>query len=263
MKKFLLSVHRLLLTFGINFKKLFQSVVSLPFFIRSYLKFRKKVKHSSGEFPIKSIHPQLSDRFEDSGVAKGHYFFQDLYVAQKIFLNNPVNHVDIGSSIEGFVAHVASFRKIEVLDIRKLDSKIDNVTFTQADLMSSDFQLRDYADSVSCLHVIEHFGLGRYGDPINYYGHIDGLNNIYKVIKKGGKLYFSTPIGPQRIEFNAHRVFSVQYLLSFFEPKYQLNSFAYVNEEGFLVKEPEMSEANISSNFGCNYGCGIFEFTKL
>jgi len=68
---------------------------------------------------------------------------------------------------------------------------------------------------------MEHFGLGRYGDPVNYDGYLLGLNNLYQILKIGGKLYFSVPIGPQRIEFDAHRVFSLSYLLELFYGKYK------------------------------------------
>ena len=88
--------------------------------------------------------------------------------------------------------------------------------------------LTNYTDSLSSLNVIEHFGLGRYGDPIDVDGHLKGLQNMHKVLKQGGKFYFSTPIGPQRIEFNAHRVFSMTYLLQIFEPLYHIDYFSFV-----------------------------------
>jgi 2-polyprenyl-3-methyl-5-hydroxy-6-metoxy-1,4-benzoquinol methylase len=118
-------------------------------------------------------------------------------------------------------------------------------------------------DSISTLHVIEHFGLGRYGDPIDYYGHIKAIDNITKMLKTGGKLYFSTPIGPQRIEFNAHRVFSIEYLLNMFKESYTVDSFSFVDDIGDLFENVELEEKTIASNFDCQYGCGIFELTKI
>jgi predicted SAM-dependent methyltransferase len=121
----------------------------------------------------------------------------------------------------------------------------------------------DYCDSLSCLHALEHFGLGRYGDKIDYQGHKRGWNNLYKILKKGGKLYFSVPIGTQRIEFNAHRVFSMDYLLKMIEGRYKIDSFSYVNDAGDLVKNAELNDDLVKTNFSCHYGCGIFELTKL
>jgi hypothetical protein len=83
------------------------------------------------------------------------------------------------------------------------------------------------------------------------------------MLKKGGKFYFSVPIGPQRIEFNAHRIFSIIYLLKLFDGKYQVDHFSFVDDRGDLHENVPLTEANAQNNFGCVYGCGIFEMTKL
>ncbi len=223
---------------------------------------KRQLAHQN-DFQITRLYPFIYDRFEVSGSVKGHYFHQDLWVAQRIFKNQPIHHVDIGSRIDGFVAHVASFRPIEILDIRPLKNTVTNISYRQADLMNPQPNLINYCDSISCLHAIEHFGLGRYGDPIDINGHLKGLQNIYQILKTGGKFYFSTPIGTQRIEFNAHRVFSIEYLMKLFEGKYQINQFVYVNDAGDLMSNADLSPENIKNNFGCHYGCGIFELTKL
>jgi SAM-dependent methyltransferase len=183
-------------------------------------------------------------------------------VAQKLFKNFPAKHVDIGSRIDGFVTHVASFRKIEVMDIRETKEAISNVTFIKADLMSDAFSLNDYCDSVSCLHTIEHFGLGRYGDPIDINGHLKGLKNIVRMLKKNGRLYLSTLIGSQRIEFDAHRVFSVKYLIDLFEDDFIVENFSYIDDDNRIHTSVELSQKNVQNNFMCNYGCGIFELIK-
>jgi SAM-dependent methyltransferase len=205
----------------------------------------------------------LDERKMDSGSASGHYFHQDLLVASRIFQNGPQQHVDIGSRIDGFVSHVASFREIEVFDIRPLNITIPNIVFKQLDLMNTNFDLISYCDSVSSLHAIEHFGLGRYGDKLDYNGHLKGLKNIYEMLKKDGKFYFSVPIGPQRIEFNAHRIFSVKYIIELIQDKYRIDSFSYVDDEGDLFRDIPLHPNKIENNFSCKYGCGIFELTKI
>jgi len=192
----------------------------------------------------------------------GAYFHQDLFVANKIYKNNPTRHIDIGSRTDGFVAHMAVFREIELFDIRSQNSKVDNIVFKQADLMNLPNELINYCDSISSLHAIEHFGLGRYGDPIDYNGHVKAIENISKILKSNGKFYFSVPIGPQRIEFNAHRVFNLGYLINLLEPKFIIENFSYVNDKGLLFKNANLSTDQIKSNFNCHYGCGIFELTK-
>jgi SAM-dependent methyltransferase len=205
----------------------------------------------------------LNERFSESGIMSGHYFHQDLLIARKIFKANPKRHVDIGSRIDGFVAHVAVFREIEIFDIRPQSSKVKNIIFKEADLMCLPENLLNSCESVSALHSIEHFGLGRYEDPIDYNGSLKAIENIYRMLKIGGKFYFSVPIGKQRIEFNAHRIFSIQYLLHLFKGKFFVNSFSYVDDKGQLFEDAELRKTEIEANFNCNYGCGIFELTKI
>ena len=130
-------------------------------------------------------------------------------------------------------------------------------------MVSISKDLVDYCDSLSCLHALEHFGLGRYGDPVNYDGYILGINNLYRILRAGGKLYISVPIGPQRIEFNAHRVFSIDYLLECFAGRYQLDHFSFVDDQGDFHEKALISEFSVKNNFGCSYGCGILEMTKI
>jgi len=215
-------------------------------------------------FPFGKLYPCLNDRFSESGTGKGAYFHQDLLVARRVHSNQPTVHLDVGSRVDGFVAHVASFRPIQVIDVRPLSNNIANVTFFQMDLMGEIAgQWIGCCDSLSCLHALEHFGLGRYGDAVLWNGHLIGLENLRKLLKRDGKLYFSVPIGPQRIEFNAHRVFCLDYLLELFHGKFAIDHFSFVDDEGDLHEDVDLTDQGVETNFGCTYGCGIFELTKL
>lgn len=156
--------------------------------------------------------PCLQDRWEEAGVTRSEYFWQDLLVARMIHEAKANKHVDVGSRIDGFVAHVASFRELEVLDVRTVAAKIPGVTFRKIDLMSSEAIASlsgksGYCDSLSCLHVLEHFGLGRYGDPIRPDGWRYGIRHLASLLRPQGTLYLSIPVGKERVEFNAMRVF--------------------------------------------------------
>lgn len=250
--------------FGLDPRKTISSMRGLPTYLRDLRALRKQQDASFRVFPFKKLYPCLEDRSPASGSATGHYFHQDLLVARRIFANSPTTHVDVGSRVDGFVAHVASFRQINVLDIRPLPNSLPNIHFIQADLMAPlQSELVEFCDSLSCLHALEHFGLGRYGDPVNYDGHVYGLENLHRMLKRGGKFYCSVPIGPQRIEFNAHRVFAVDYLLKNFAEKYRVDRFSFVDDQGILREDVSLDDPNARSNFGCIYGCGIFELTKL
>ena len=122
--------------------------------------------------------------------------------------------------------------------------------------------LLNYTDSISSLHAIEHFGLGRYGDPIDYWGYLKAIQNITMMLKQGETFYFSVPIGPQRIEFNAHRVFTIDYLQNLLSGEYNISSFSYVDDAGEFHEDIPLTDSLIASNCGCHYGCGIFILNK-
>lgn len=244
-------------------KKFFRFLRHAPSLLGELSALKAQARKSSHTFAFAKLNPYPHEKKQQSGTARGHYFHQDLLVARRIFESKPKKHVDVGSRVDGFVAHVAAFRNIEVLDIRPMDSNVRNIQFKQADLMSPPPEMSGYCDSLSCLHAIEHFGLGRYGDPIDFEGHLKGLNSLHIILKPGGTLYLSTPIGPQRIEFNAHRVFAVKYLLSLFEGKFKLRNFSYVDDRGDLHENVAMAADMLDANFGCRYGCGIFELEKI
>jgi len=247
---------------GLNPLQFISFISHYPGFIKDLRRVKEQLKQQS-DFSISKLYPCLFDKDAKSGSLAQHYFYQDLYVAQKIFEMKPIKHVDIGSRIDGFVAHLAVFREVEVFDIRSLDKAIPNVSFTEGNISDTKFSMRDYTDSLSSLHVLEHFGLGRYGDPININSHIEGFENFYHLLKPGGIFYFSVPIGPQRIEFNAHRVFSITYLLQLFKDKFEVLHFSYVDDHEVFHKEVELTKELIENNFACNFGCGIFVLKKL
>lgn len=228
-------------------------------FVR-FLRERKEFTDLGGQ--ILKNYTILRDYQDQAGEASGHYFHQDLLVASLIHKSNPRRHIDIGSRIDGFVAHVASFRQIEIMDIRELDSKGQgNISFRQADLMSPASNLAEVTDSVSCLHAIEHFGLGRYGDPINPVGHLDGFTNICEMLKPGGHLYISFPIGNEdQVHFNAHRVFHPKSIFAWPSGStvLQLERFDYVDDFGDLHLDYPILEKVPSTT----YGCGIYTFRR-
>jgi len=257
-------LYHIMTSLGFDPRRTVQFVRCVPAYVRDYVVFGRQWRRSTREFKMGAPFPCLSDRFAQSGHIRGHYFYQDLLVANLVFQNKPTQHVDVGSRIDGFVAHVAVFRPIEVIDIRPLESKFHNIRFIQADLMEvSDRSLVDYCDSLSCLHALEHFGLGRYGDTVDYGGYLVGLRNLTRMLRSGGKFYLSVPIGPQYVQFNAHRIFSVEYILRLMVETFKLDSFSFIDDEGILHQDVIIGAEDAKTSFGCSYGCGIFEWTKL
>jgi SAM-dependent methyltransferase len=256
-------IRNVLRSLGLDPRRGLRTLRALPWYLRSYRAFKRSSAQSRSRIPLGKKYPCLDDRRAAAGVASGHYFHQDLHVARLIHRNAPRHHVDVGSRVDGFVAHVAVFRKVEVLDIRPVSSTAENISFTVADVSSPSFALTDYCDSLSCLHALEHFGLGRYGDPIDADGHLAAWANLHRMLEPGGKLYVSVPIGPERVEFNAHRVFAVPTLVAWTDGLYRIDSLAYVKDDGDLVTGADPFGEDALRSFGCRYGCGIFELTKL
>lgn len=261
LKNHFIKIHWILSSqFGIDLRILFKSLLGIPRFLLDWRKFRKNYLGEMKWMPC------LHDRFEEGGATKNEYFWQDLLVARWIFEAKPQKHVDIGSRVDGFVAHVASFREIEVFDVRPIRSLIPGIIFKRADLMQRlavQDSIGGYCDSLSCLHAIEHFGLGRYGDPIDSAGHESGIANMASLLVPGGMFYLSTPIGKGRVEFNAMRIFDPRVLIDCVESNgLVLQKMIVIRNEG-EVEEFQASSENLYMLAESNYNLGVFVFKKF
>lgn len=253
-KKILKLIHVFFVSFGLNLLK-FKNIFYFPKYIKDLLIFI--FKGGSISFPS----PVLGEHSSHSGNFDKQYFYQDLIVANYIYKKNPTRHIDIGSRVDGFVSNVASFRKIEVFDIRKNHFSHENITFSQFDFMKSNISMEEITDSLSCLHTIEHFGLGRYGDPINPNGHIIGFKNILMLLKKKGFFYFSIPISKlDRVYFNSERTFEPLGVLKWSDDL-QLVRFDLIDENGKIFYNCDIN--NKKTFLELTYGCGIYTFRKI
>jgi SAM-dependent methyltransferase len=212
--------------FGFDPKNFLVAILALPRFILDALKFRIP---KGGK--IDSLLPALLDRRAESGSADGHYFWQDLICARWIYEDGPRNHFDVGSRVDGFVAHVASFREITILDIRPMTQKIPNVKVEIGDAQEDLSKFKDKFDSVSSLHSIEHFGLGRYGDRLEIDGHISGLLNIARCVKPAGTLYISFPLGADKVQFNSQRILNPNLIYKIL-PNFSVTDFVLIPWKG-------------------------------
>jgi len=225
-------------------------------YVPKYLSDMRAFRRAGGK--IKQLYPSLSEFGDQAGIGRGHYFHQDILVATLIYEANPERHIDIGSRLDGFIAHVASFRDIEVLDIRPLTNVgHDRIKFRQGNLMEFDDSLIEITDSLSCLHALEHFGLGRYGDPIDPEGHVKGFSHLCRMLKPNGILYLSVPIGAGGVYFNAHRVFEPSEIPEMARGILELIRYDYVDDDGCLYRNCFVDETP-----SLEYGCGIYCFRK-
>nr|QGT50097.1 hypothetical protein Helico4rc_2170 [uncultured Helicobacter sp.] len=118
---------------------------------------------------------------------------------------------------------------------------------------------------------VEHFGLGRYGDPIEPDAWEKALKSFQRVLKPQGKLYISVPVGQEnKVCFNAHRVYKPQTIIDTLD-QMQIVEMGYI--EGFDIiecitwqdKELIIYQERLDSipDIKNNGKTGLFEFIKL
>ncbi len=223
-----------------------------PAFLVEYIRYR----HQSGEnVPVWDIYPCFDDRGSASQSGRGHYFYQDIWALARILERRPVRHVDVGSRIDGFSGQLSAFCAVEYVDIRPVQLGLENFDVIEGSLLQLPYPDRSVA-SLSCLHVIEHVGLGRYGDPVDPAGSGKAAAELTRILAPGGYLLVGIPIGQERVAFNAHRVFSPLTVTGWF-PGLKLVEFSVVDDGGkfrrFAVPE-EYGDAD--------YACGLFLFER-
>ena len=224
----------------------------------TYIKMQDGQKEITFSYSAKNVYKRLYDRFDNAGTLDGHYFLQDIYVANKIINKQDFVHYDIGSRIDGFLSHLlASNVNVNMIDVRPLDHTISGLHFIKGDATD----LRDIAtesiSSLSSLHAIEHFGLGRYGDKVDPDGWYKALKEMGRVLKKGGTLYLSVPIGNvNKVCFNAHRIFSPKTIVESLD-ELTLEEFVYIKDYK-IIKNVDYIKYSENED----YLCGIFTFKK-
>lgn len=184
-----------------------------------------------------------------------HYYYQSLWLFRLLLEQKPSHHYDVGSQINmlGFISEIFRLTYIDIRDPQIILN--ENYNFRQDSVL--ELSLDDNSvHSISSLHVIEHIGLGRYGDPIDPLGHVKALQEITRVCAPGAHFYFSTPCGKERVDFNAHRVFDPQTIIKL------LPEFDLVSLSGMNVLNKFQSSISIQELRECSFGCGFFHFIK-
>lgn len=197
-----------------------------------------------------------ADRFESAGSARGHYFWQDLWAAGELISRGIKEHVDIGSRLDGFVAHLLPSCQVTYVDLRPLDLEHKNFVYQRGSILKLPFASGSVA-SLSCLHVIEHIGLGRYGDTVDPEGHLKAAAELARVLAPGGRMLLGTPVGEQRLCFDAHRIFDPETVTTAFAAL-RLTEFHLVPDDGSRI----VRDATFAAARACRYGCGLFLFER-
>ena len=236
----------------------FLNKVVLRKFKSDYDEYKKKNTDTNFMIDDKMTNIQIVDWRTDAGVSFNNYeLTQDLWAAKKVYENRPSTHYDIGSRVYGFITQILSFGVNTVLiDIRKLDTYgVENLSFIRDDATELRNLANNSVESLSAICSIEHFGLGRYGDPIDPEAHLKCFRNIQRVMKENGNFYLSVPVSRECcLAFNAHRVYSPGFIISTFDSM-ELIEFSHTSDIG-IVKNADIN------SIGDKYYYGLFHFAR-
>ena len=206
-------------------------------------------------FPVlkKDFYPCLDDNTSNTHF-DAHYIYHPAWAARIINEIKPVLHTDISSTLH-FCTIVSAFVKTEFYDYRPAILNLGNLNCKHADLTNLPFESNSIT-SLSCMHTIEHVGLGRYGDPIAPDGDLKAFSELKRVCAINGNLLIVVPVGIKKIQFNAHRIYDPFDVVSYMDG-FTLKNFALINDAGTYLDTAGLSEAAKQI-----YGCGCFWFEK-
>lgn len=228
-------------------------ITSVFWYTRDLLKYRFLMKQAGQKTPLKFF-PQIFDRDPASHTFDKHYVYMDRWAFKHILNHHPSEHIDVGSSIR-FLSMASAITKLKFVDIRPIKTDFDNFECVEGSVLNLPFDSSS-VQSLSCLHVAEHIGLGRYGDPLDILGTIKACKELSRVLAPGGHLYFALPIGKSATYFNAHRVHDPLTILDYFKDL-QLKEFSAVDDSGRFIPSARLDDYRNSL-----YACGMYLFGK-
>lgn len=216
----------------------------------------KKIADARFNISWQNRYPCLYDNTSETYFDR-HYIYHTGWAARVLAKTKPAVHVDISSSLY-FVSIASAFVPIKFYDYRPAKLELSNLSSGSEDLCNLSFKDKSIK-SLSCMHVVEHVGLGRYGDPLDSKGDLKAINELQRVLANEGNLLFVVPVGKPTIAFNAHRIYSYEQVISSF-PQLILKEFVLIpndkNDGEFLINPPPESVKNKK------YDCGCFWFTR-
>lgn len=228
---------------------LFTNIKLLFYFFSDYKKYRSQKQNKKFITNTANLFPRIYDKTTATGLDPV-YFFQGTWCAKKIFEAKPEKHYDVGSQAI-MVGIISQFTPTIMVDIRPLPLSLPGLSFIKGDITKLPF-IDNTINSLSSICVIEHIGLGRYGDPLDTFGSEKAAKELIRVLAKNGSLYISVPIDSEnRVYFNAHRAFNRQYILDLFKE-------LTLKEERYVYGNEMFSNYDISKGFGT----GLYRFIK-
>jgi SAM-dependent methyltransferase len=197
--------------------------------------------------------PQVHDR-TGSMPFDAHYYYVSGWAARRIVASRLVRHVDVGS-LALFANLLSATVPVTFVEYRPLHAHLSGMRCVAGDILHLPFA-DGSLESLSCLHVAEHVGLGRYGDRLDPQGTLLAARELARVLAPEGTLYFALPVGKPRLCFNSHRIHRAETIRDYFA-ELQLVEFSAVDDAGRFL------EGAVLEDFSdADYACGMFCFKK-
>lgn len=232
---------------------------SESFLMEDIAKYQAMNERPNFQIQERYMWPIISSKYEYAGIL-GNYFLQDLWAAKLVIRSGIKSHFDIGSRLDYFIAHLlAANIEVTMIDVREFPGEVENLHTIVDDATDLQQLQDDSIESMSALCSLEHFGLGRYGDPVDPEACFKCFANIQEKLKVGGRLYISLPIGKERVEFNAHRVFYASTVIECFSAL-RLLEFSCACE-GKIEYNVDIHKYDEDKHNG-EYRYGLFSFIK-
>jgi hypothetical protein len=236
-----------------------KAIPGYVWFIRDW----RRYVAAGGVAKVSDLYPCVLDKTSTTQFDP-QYLYQAVWGLKKITASSPVEHVDVGSEIS-FVGMLSAVTTVTFVDIRPVNVILDGFSCKEGSVLDLPYDSQS-VESLSCMHVIEHIGLGRYGDPLDPDGSIKACCELARIIAPNGRLYFTVPISGDKgkavkVHFNGLRNFSIKEVISYF-PDLELVSFSMVNGKGEFLQDVEPENATVSMGGFGDYGLGLFEFRR-
>jgi len=231
-----------------------KKIIILKGFKTEFLKF-KKLSEKTDRFDMnwQDKYPCLNDNTEKTKF-DAHYIYHPAWAARILTQTKPEKHTDISSTLH-FCSIISAFIPIKFYDFRPAKLNLNNLISKKTDLTSLSFE-NNSIKSLSCMHTVEHIGLGRYGDKLDPEGDLKAMKELQRVLKINGDLLFVVPVGKPKIMFNAHRIYSYNQIINYFN-ELKLKEFSLVTDSGKFIQNSNEETTNKQ-----NYSCGCFWFKK-